>query len=197
LNFEGYEWLYTAQIFHRDISLNNVMFRKKDGKIFGVLNDFDLAILRTSEGPSSKTRTGTKPFIAVDLLGEPDDVHRYRHDLESLFYVIVYVTSRYHEGREIENPPLQEWNDLDEHALESVKNKFLNGLLPKRTPNFEGFASWIVDIRDALQDGFTARRRYRDRGLGRLAPYGDTFDQETLGGKFSFDAFRKILLTEI
>jgi hypothetical protein len=46
-----------------------------------------------------KTRTGTKPFMAaIDLLGKPTDMHRYRHDLESLFYVIVYVTSRYDRG---------------------------------------------------------------------------------------------------
>ena len=31
----GYEWLYTKpDIFHRDISINNMMYRKKDGKIF-------------------------------------------------------------------------------------------------------------------------------------------------------------------
>jgi serine/threonine protein kinase len=106
--FLGYQWLYMKPgIFHRDISVNNMMYRKKDGKVFGVLNDYDLAIFKSNNAPSSKTRTGTKPFMAIDLLGNPDDVHCYRHDLESMFYVIVYVTSRYHEGQELDDPPLQ------------------------------------------------------------------------------------------
>jgi hypothetical protein len=42
--------------------------------------------------------------MAVDLLGNPTDVHRYRRDLESTFYVTVYVTLRYHEGHEINDP---------------------------------------------------------------------------------------------
>jgi len=95
--FKCYQWLYLQPgIFHRDISLNNVMFRKKDGKIFGVLNDYDLALLKKNDAPTSKVRTGTKPFMAFDLIGCPNDVHRYRHDLESLLYVLVYVTSIQH-----------------------------------------------------------------------------------------------------
>jgi hypothetical protein len=79
-------------------------YRMKAGKVFGVLNDYDLAIFKSNNARSSKTRTGTKPFMAIDLLGNPTDVHRYRHDLESLFYAIFYVTSRYHNGSELDNP---------------------------------------------------------------------------------------------
>jgi hypothetical protein len=71
----SYEWLYTQpHIFHRDISVNNLMYRKTDRRIFGVLNDYDLAIFTSSNTPSPKTRTGTKPFTAVDLFGNPTDV---------------------------------------------------------------------------------------------------------------------------
>ena len=41
-----------------------------------------------------KYRTGTGPFMAMDLLREEDDPpppHLYRHDLESLFYIFIYV----------------------------------------------------------------------------------------------------------
>jgi len=71
--------------------VNNMMYRKKDGKIIGVLNDYDLAIFKVNSISSSRACTGTRPFMAIDLLGKPADLHRYRHDLESMFYVICDV----------------------------------------------------------------------------------------------------------
>jgi serine/threonine protein kinase len=69
-------WLYTKPgIFHHDISINNMMYRKEDRKILGVLNDYNLAIFKSNNTPSSKTHTGTKPFMAIDLLENPTDVH--------------------------------------------------------------------------------------------------------------------------
>ncbi|KAJ7645774.1 hypothetical protein B0H17DRAFT_884229, partial [Mycena rosella] len=84
--FKCYRWLYEkANVMHRDISLGNLMYRTKNGKIFGVLNDFDLSLLMNAADPStSKQRTGTKPFMAIDLLVPQPPVHLYRHDLESL-----------------------------------------------------------------------------------------------------------------
>ena len=39
-----------------------------------------------------RCRTGTSPFMAIDLLRSgPVPIHLYRHDLESFFYVLVYV----------------------------------------------------------------------------------------------------------
>ena len=77
------------------------MYRRIDGKIYGVLNDFDLSVLRDKEPRStSKQRTGTEPYMAVDLLVTgPPPPHLYRLDVESLFYVIAYVVCQYHEGK--------------------------------------------------------------------------------------------------
>ncbi|KAJ7229860.1 hypothetical protein GGX14DRAFT_581489 [Mycena pura] len=79
---------------HRDISRNNLMYRKIDGKVYGVLNDFDLSVLWNKEPRStSKQRIGTEPYMAVDLLVVgPPPPHLYRFDLESLFYVVAYGT---------------------------------------------------------------------------------------------------------
>ncbi|KAJ6545317.1 hypothetical protein B0H19DRAFT_1380009 [Mycena capillaripes] len=45
-----YGWLFEkANILHRDISRNNLMYRRIDGKVYGVLNDFDLSVLMGKE----------------------------------------------------------------------------------------------------------------------------------------------------
>lgn len=65
----GYRWLYEVpKILHWDISLNNLMFCKEDGNVYVVLNDLDLAIDVDVQSPLSKHCTGTKPFMAIDLL---------------------------------------------------------------------------------------------------------------------------------
>ncbi|KAF8274785.1 hypothetical protein EI94DRAFT_1713047, partial [Lactarius quietus] len=110
--FKCYRWLYDVpKILHRDISLNNLMLRKEGGNVYAVLNDLDLAVNVDVQRPSSKHRTGTKPFMAIDLLRGDPTAHMYRHDLESLFYVLVWITTRFHNGKEIANPPLQDWAD--------------------------------------------------------------------------------------
>ncbi|KAJ3986086.1 protein kinase [Lentinula detonsa] len=41
-----HQWLYEcAGILHRDLSIGNIMFRRIDGKVYGVLNDFDLSFI--------------------------------------------------------------------------------------------------------------------------------------------------------
>ncbi|KAH9920068.1 uncharacterized protein B0H18DRAFT_1213547 [Fomitopsis serialis] len=121
-------WVWTtSRILHRDISTNNIMWIRIDGKLYGVLCDWDLAeenidgnipttrahecagaeeppvsASNTSADDTTTTadaepkkpryRTGTGPFMAVDLLRVgPPPFHLYRHDLEAFFYVLVYV----------------------------------------------------------------------------------------------------------
>jgi len=46
-----------------------MMWYRKDGVLMGVLNDYDLSSLETSaQGPQGNERTGTIPFMAVDLV---------------------------------------------------------------------------------------------------------------------------------
>ena len=172
------------------------MYRNKDGKIFGVLNDYDLAIFKSNTSPSSKNRTGTKPFMAIDLLGQNPDVHRYRHDLESMFYVIVFVTTRYHDGKEIADPPLQKWLDFSQDLLKDAKVSFIHDTLPPTTPSYTGFDDWTDEMRKMLSHARTARTDYLGRAR-RAEHAGNTlppvFDLETLGGYVSFETFRAIL----
>ena len=67
-----------------------MVFYQKNGHLFGVLIDFDLASL---EGVPSQNqrRTGTRPFVAYRLLADGTPVsHVYKYGAESFFWVAVY-----------------------------------------------------------------------------------------------------------
>ena len=126
------------------------MYRRKGEEICGVLNDFDLATIKGDSSPSSKQRTGTKPYMAIQLLREEKGdpvVHSYHHDLESLFYVILILTSSFEDGKEISDPPLQKWFSLDSTTLAKFKSDLIaNRDLPDLTPPYAGFIRWIEPI---------------------------------------------------
>lgn len=44
--------------------------------------------------------------MAIDLLVPDPPTHLYRHDLESLFYVIVWIVTSFHDGKWVAKPPL-------------------------------------------------------------------------------------------
>ncbi|KAJ7221120.1 hypothetical protein C8J57DRAFT_1482502 [Mycena rebaudengoi] len=190
--FKCYRWLYEkAGIMHRDISLNNLMYRKINGKIYGVLNDFDLSVLLNNEPRStSNQRTGTEPYMALDLLvtGRPPR-HLYRFDLESLFYIIAYVVGQYHNGKKIDNPPFDAWDHLPTTALRAEKWRFLSERLPLPTQNFLSFSNLNVALRRIFQTGYSAREYAKEEDR--------SFDNTTLDGNVDFDKFQAILATHL
>src|SRR5882762_8099046 len=88
------ESLYQAGILHRDISSENVMVDPCKPAVWVILNDFDLAGRVEAEGrlsgATARHRTGTLPFMAIELLEDVGARHELRHDLESLFYVAIW-----------------------------------------------------------------------------------------------------------
>ena len=92
----GLYLLWKIGIAHGDVSLSNMMYYEQDGKKYGVLNDFDLAaIMAVGERTPKKQgfeRTGTLPFMALDLLKYPNgQISRwFRHDLESCMWCVVW-----------------------------------------------------------------------------------------------------------
>ena len=193
--FLGYRWLYEIpEILHRDISLDNLMLRKEGDKIYAVLNDFDLAVSADVKSMSSKHRTGTKPFMAIDLIHPDPTVHMYRHDLESMFYVLVWITSRFHDGQEIVDPPLQEWADSGSATLLKEKNYFLVSMPPRRTERFESFGRCIISMQTIFHDGLWARSRYlSELSVGPQTSSPVHFANDTLDGLVTFDKFQTIL----
>jgi hypothetical protein len=70
----------------------------------------------------------------------------YRHDLGSMFYVLIWTTSRFHNGDEIALPPLQEWAGNDGVTVTEKKSFFVMMSEPPLTPQFSSFGRWVVSM---------------------------------------------------
>ncbi|THV00268.1 hypothetical protein K435DRAFT_776628, partial [Dendrothele bispora CBS 962.96] len=155
---QAHRWLYDhCRILHRDISMNNIMVRKVDGEIFGVLNDLDLASRATKEmSATSKHRTGTRPFMAYELLNPKKVVsHLYRHDLESFFYVMLCLCCRYNLDGTRAGKEYDEW--FTRSALDVKRSKTdmftqLEAFEPPVTPDFSAFEPLLVRIHGLIKE---------------------------------------------
>ncbi|RMD41240.1 hypothetical protein DV735_g3917, partial [Chaetothyriales sp. CBS 134920] len=83
-----------AKILHRDISENNIIITNAKGAEDpkGMLIDLDLAKVVDAGRSGARHRTGTMEFMAVGVLS--GHTHTYRHDLESFFYVLIWLSAR-------------------------------------------------------------------------------------------------------
>lgn len=63
----------------------------------GMLIDLDLAQVKDSRPSGARHQTGTMQFMAVEVLRTAD--HTYRHDLESFFYVLLWMCARESWGK--------------------------------------------------------------------------------------------------
>jgi serine/threonine protein kinase len=193
----GYRWLYEeVKTIHRDISVSNLMLHRIEGKLYGVLNDFDLA-LRLSEGEPLSTskhwRTGTKPYMAIDLLVSDPPYHLYRHDLESFLYVLVFLTCR------TEGSSLSLWKHAAMEDLRDKKNTAILDGFPPTHDHFEQFLLQIIGITGMFREGFFKRSVHRDQVKVAVQQGGSvpSFKEETLGDSVTFDKFAGFLKTPI
>ncbi|KAK3948273.1 hypothetical protein QBC32DRAFT_63046 [Pseudoneurospora amorphoporcata] len=98
---KAHQSLYvTGKILHRDISPNNIIITDPeiaDG-FKGMLIDLDMAKAQNSGPSGARQITGTIQFMAIEVLRNID--HTYRHDLESFFYVLLWMCGRqsWHNG---------------------------------------------------------------------------------------------------
>ncbi|KAG2356842.1 hypothetical protein BDR07DRAFT_1422043 [Suillus spraguei] len=140
--------LWKQGVFHRDVSPGNLMWYWKDGKQMGVLNDYDLSSLIDDQGPRGNERTGTVPFMALDLLSAKaqrgEVKHLYRHDLESFMWVFIWICFRYNEGVLLpeELRPLDDWARLDAVACGKEKYFFLGHILDHPYPSHLELSIW-------------------------------------------------------
>ena len=203
-----HRWLYDHGILHQDLSPNNTMYRMIMGKVHGVLMDYDLASwvspLTQDHTKPSREPTGTPPFMAHGLLDGTNPVHLYRHDVESLFYIILIIATRY----EIQAPngtedggvwiregdlPFQHWFGMfDYDTLSALKSNFFARLKAfDVSPSFTGLCGWLRKLQRAFYRGFWAENEYRSLREDQMEELSDEgtlppFDEETLGGHLTY-----------
>ncbi|KAJ3829585.1 hypothetical protein F5880DRAFT_314260 [Lentinula raphanica] len=198
-------WKY-PKILHRDISQGNIMVRVKDGVTYGVLNDWDLAswVGRLEQGPTSQFRTGTKPYMAHEQQRSKwKGPHRYRHDLESVFYVMTLFTFLYSTPSEKvldaldEDYQFEKWHQEDDKFLAKTKFNLIGepDWDPPVTQFFTGFKWWLIQLQELFSKGFQKQlevhraqkvsKDLRQRVWSRSQPQiqqTQSFDEETLDG---------------
>jgi len=209
-----HRWLYDqAGILHGDLSPSNIMCRTVEGKVHGVLTDYDLSLwtaLDQARPGTPKQRTGTPPFMANGLLNGDDSLHLYRHDVESFFYVMLILATHY----EIQAPKgkgggvrmrkgkhhFQRWFDMPNYdTLAAAKSSYFrtNFEIPEVAPSFKDFYGWLLELQMSFACGFLVRRPQLLplKGGGFLKIEGQAcccgggtsvFDEETLGGHITY-----------
>lgn len=199
-----YRWLYDHPgILHGDLSSSDIMYRIVEDKVHGVLTDYDLSSWRDTPAPECakgpERATGTPPYMAQELLRGTSAIHLYRHDVESLFYVMLLMCGRHTIGnaRGESNEagpqvimregklPYQGWFKGQDWALGCVKVTFiLNMLAIELSPPFEDFRPWLRKLQLLFSEGFSLwsanlrRKQCPEMCAGGPIP----FDDETLGG---------------
>jgi hypothetical protein len=199
----GHHHLWVGGVHHNDISVKNLMYDKASGR--GILNDYDLAHLNGRTRPSGAERTGTMPFMALELLSEKawnGHVERlYRHDCESFAWVLLWICCRYDDGEEIDNPPLSKFiTDTYEqcYGMKSIINSQLGDIAP--TSSYEPFwevASEFISRRVVDHHVFE-RQNYRKRAVntqvtGRAPAPQRTINEEEEEPFRVFESYRKVL----
>lgn len=114
------------RMLHQDININNLAPHYDDDVFVVVLLDFDLASTPESTRRVSKYRTGTYPFMARRILdtGYPYVLKIY-HDLESLFYCLVWHALGYRTGKQPPTNSLWLWTASLPRTALIVKREFI------------------------------------------------------------------------
>ena len=195
----------TGRILHRDLSENNLMFKRdadsKSAK--GIVNDWDMASHLdsvTGEVPTStaRHRTGTIPFMAIDLLSADPPVHLYRHDLESFFYILVWAAIHFDipsKKRLRTHPDLEEWDDdslrkarKSKIAMISWHSEATELIFDNVREEFSGvLANWILPLWRLFNSAFNLRQEIS------FQDHAEPYDNETLGGRITFHTFMATL----
>jgi hypothetical protein len=134
-----------------------------EGEPKGFLIDLDMAKEIGSDSSGAMNLTGTMEFMAINVLWQSKP-HSYRDDLESFFYVLIWICVMYestgdrHYTQDAENkkcspPVLGGWSRAD---AADVKSAQMNGevrfqhILNGFSDGFRELESMMKEIRQAL-----------------------------------------------
>jgi len=180
--------------------------------VYGVLTDYDLSSwkeeLKTDYTMTSQQRTGTPPYMAHELLMGTSRTHLYRHDIESLFHIMLLMCGRHtivHSSGQADTGaksgvvmrkgklPYQRWfEERDYDALGEHKAAFFTYTKAiELSPAFEDFRAWLQALQYRFSNGFIFRLTdvSRKKQVGSSADGLPPFDDETLGGHINYSSF--------
>ncbi|KAG1805974.1 uncharacterized protein BJ212DRAFT_1486109 [Suillus subaureus] len=188
--------LWKEGVYHRDISPGNLMWYRKNSQLIGVLDDYDLSSLANIVGPQGNERTGTVPFMALELLSPSvqrgEVKHLYRHDLESFMWVFAWIVLRYRQGVLLPRGlrPFDEWATLGAVACGKEKLFFLNNMEASAPSDIdEDIWNFLVDSflvlkKDADNRYYLRFKRPSSSGEGRQ-PNAEDSDLDAVLSKFT------------
>jgi hypothetical protein len=180
-----------------------MLYLGKDGKVKGVLNDWDMASFKDALGKIDRLlaahhRTGTPPFMAIDLLDQPPPPHLYRHELESLFYILLWGALHYDLVAGVRRPTVEvvkRWIDEFDN-IRNAKSIFFDNfeqgekILDAIRPEFQSLRQeWIEPLYWLIRD---ARQSVPVRRPGREPPK-EYYDKDTYGGRLTFWTFMETI----
>ncbi|KAG8842572.1 hypothetical protein FRC20_004338 [Serendipita sp. 405] len=181
--FDCHYHLWKLGIRHRDISEGNLMYWRdpKTKAAYGVLIDYDLTST-SNEASNNKQRTGTRPFMAIPLLGPVPVVHKYQHDVESFFWVALYVLLCVSKDA-VRDCPMSSWGNLGSEDLQEKKFFYINiswnypAFKPWQSTGVTRWSRWhsIRDIVKKFQDTpcdtdglYLLAKRAREASVGKF-----------------------------
>lgn len=196
----------------------------------GVLVDLDMAqLVDTRQRPNSPysvsrgaalAACGTGAFRALDLLrGASPPQPLYRHDLESFFYVLVWLVTQHENGRPVVPPymDVSGWclgSDSDWTSAYDAKKGFLaDTVIQSLHCKHELARTWLPRLRQMFYSGYAALDMVREplpsvagalrdsrivshtaaKNVSVRSRAAASFDLETLGGHVTYDKFIEIL----
>jgi serine/threonine protein kinase len=187
---------------------------KPSRRVYGVLTDYDLSSwtehLKTDCGKTPQQRTGTPPYMAHELRTGASATHLYRHDLESLFYVMLLMCGRHELANEkVESTtgplqmvmrggyrPYQGWfKQQDYDILGSQKFAFFSSSSPiELSPCFKDFRAWLQPLQFQFTKGFSLKTLHvadlkNHQYLGGSPDDIPSFDDETLDDHIDYPSF--------
>jgi hypothetical protein len=176
------------------------MFYRFNNHVYGVLNDFDLAIINSGTRTHSEERTGTIPFMAMDLLHvpplDPPPPHSYSsssyfsifftrmiyhpaHDAESFFYVLSYMMRSQQQAHPFGPLVYSDW--LIQRRARFAKISFILG--PSDIP-INSVHEPLKNLRSRLHDLIRSKTQasewYQQEDVELYMGYYHAFSQDTV-----------------
>ena len=158
------------------------MYRLTDGKIYGVLMDYDLSAWRTpptsNHAPTPKVRWGTTLYMAHELLEDSFVPHLYRHEVESFFHTMLLLTTHndfraplegehewLHRRQGMKELPYDHWiNPSSREVLSCSKCAFFTQVKGfDLSPTFKGFDRWMNALYLSLVKGYHSKYEHHSK----------------------------------